>query len=342
MSAAKKKDWLSDILKTEGTYLASQKPQDTSLFTASPSFNHALGPKGFVYGRVPLFLGPEGAGKTLMALLTVAEMQRQDPEALTIFISSEYNFDPQWATLLGVDMERVIVRETNIPRQIFDWIAVDLRAKLQEGAPIKCIVIDTIKAIQGPKEQNLDNSESHIMGDMSQYLNKAFRLITPTIRDFRVLLILVQQVVQEMDQLKQKQGVKWGIPGGMALLHFADYFCLFERIERKDSKSFDESAKMINDNPMQIGHRVRVKINKNRTGSPFRVGEFDIEYKRGVVNQHAEIADLAINLGIVERPNNLTYQYGEIKVSGRDNFLNMVGQDEKLKAELYKKIMEIA
>lgn len=333
--------WLSGLIDKENTWVGSQLPStfDKTVIPSSPSFNYALGGKGFVYGRVPVFYGPESSGKSLMALMMIAEMHRQDPEGLAIYITSEYDFSEERALNMGVDLNRTLIRKTNIPEQIFDWIESKVADMCQQGAPYRIIVVDSIKSIRGPKEMNLSSSENHVMGDLSGYLPKAFKLIVDSVRKYNLLTILIQQVNEEMDPLKQKQGVKWSVPGGKALHHFADYMCLFERIERKDSKIFNPGVK-IYDHEEQIGHRVRVKIIKNRLGSPFRVGEFDLEYKKGIVNQHLEVVELAIGLGIVERPTNATYVYKDKKYSGRQSFCDVVKNTPEMYNQIYSEVME--
>ena len=111
--------------------------------------------------------------------------------------------------------------------EIFDWIANDVAEQCRQGANIRYVAIDSIKSIKGPKEQNLKDSEDHIMGDLASYLPKAFKLIVEPIRRHKILTILIQQVNEEMDQIKKKFD-PYKIPNGKALHHFADYYCLFE------------------------------------------------------------------------------------------------------------------
>lgn len=335
-------DWLKKLEDKEKTLIASNMPPTfgSVLIPPSPSFNYALGGKGFVYGRCPLFYGPYSSGKSLMALMCIAQMQRDYPDGLAIYISTEYDFSEERALNVGVDLSRLLVKQTNIPKEIFDWIEKDVADLCRQGANIRIIVIDTVKAIRGPKEMNLENSEDHVMGDLSSYLQKAFKLILDTIRKYKILMILVQQVTQEFDQVKIKQGKKWNIPSGEALKHVGDYFCLFERIERKDAKIFDQKMIMMNGNEQQIGHRVKVTIEKNRLGCPYRVGEFDIEYMKGVVNQHMEICDMGINYKVVEHaPKSRIYLFNGMKWSSREEYEQAVLNDMQLRFDIYQRVL---
>lgn len=335
---------LSALLKQEGVYIAEKAPScfDTSFFPTSPSLNYAVGGRGIPFGRVVVKYGPKSGGKSLTAMVEFAEIQRLDPDAWIIYISSEFDVDKSKLALYGMDLSRTIIRETNKPKEIFDWIENDISALIDSGIKVRGLAIDTIKAIRGPKEQNLENSEDHVMGDLSAYLNKAFKLIIPVIRRKKIYTVLVQQVNQEFDSMKQKQGIKWTLPNGEALAHAADVLQLIERIDSKDTKIFDQEITMVNNMPEQIGHRVRVKIEKNRVGPPSRVAEFDIEYRRGIVNQHVEIGLLAINTGIVQRPNNRTYIFGESKWSSKEEYYKSIAEDQKLASAIYLEVIKRA
>jgi hypothetical protein len=77
---------------------------------------------------------------------------------------------------------------------------------------------------------------------------------------------------------------------------------LIERVESKDSKLFDDSMQSIRELPVQMGHTVRVKVEKANMDSPFREAEFQVDYKKGIVNTGLEVAKLAAALGIIAHP----------------------------------------
>jgi len=337
-------NWLSKLEKGENTYIASKAPNvfENIVFSPSPSLNYAIGGKGFVFGRCPLFYGPRSSGKSTHALALLAQIHKTDPKAYGIYISTEYDFSPERATNVGVVLERTLVKNTNVGKEIFDWIDNEIGDLCDQGAPIKYIAIDTVGMIRGPKELNSESTDEFQIGDLAAYVGKGLNWIVDTIRSKKILLVLVQQARWKEERIGRYTKGYWDYPGGKALTHFADYVCLFERIERKDSLIFDESRKMINGNLEQIGHRVRVKVEKNRLGPPDRVAEFDFQYDKGVVNVHQEIAELALNLGIIEKPNNLTYKYKEQTWKGKDTLIKTVLEDTKLQTILYKDILEYA
>ena len=336
--------FFSSLVKQDKTYVAAKGGSiwDSTLMHPSPSFNFAIGGRGLSYGRILTLVGPESSGKSYNAIALIATMQKLDPHACAVYISSEYDIPKEKMELLGVDLNRVLCKETNIPSEIFDWIENDVAEEINRGTPIKIIVVDTIKAIRGPKEMNLSSSESHVMGDLSSYLNKAFKLILDTIRSHNILLILVQQVNEEMDELKKRQGNKWAIPNGQALKHASDYIVLLEKVTAKDSKILDDQTKLLNDQFRQVGHRVRFKILKNRTAGADQMGEFDIHYQKGIINAHIEICELAWRVGVVERPNNRSYSYKHHKWTSKQAYLDGLRDDLSVKAEIYNEVLKKA
>lgn len=317
---AKSNNHFSAMLKDEKNIQGSLVVAKERVLTASPSLNWALS-GGFYKGFTSCVYGPEGAGKSLVSMMAVGALQKHDSEALAVIISTEMRAPtPERLKQLGVDPERVLIRQANTLHDVFDWITSmeekfknsdgstggpGLQYVLEEGTPIKALIIDSIKGIQGPKEQNLETLEKDFMGDISKFLNPSLRAILPIIRKFDLMTILVQQVNMNMDPDEVKyQNKKYIVPSGQALKHFCESMCLVTRVESKDSKIFDGSMTSIRELPVQRGHTVRVKVEKDNLNSPFQEAEFQIDYKKGVVNTGLEIAKLAANLNVITHPLN--------------------------------------
>jgi len=353
--------WLSMMLKDEKNLQGSSVQVKERILTESPSLNWALS-GGFYKGYTTCVYGPEGAGKSLVSMMAIGAMQASDQEALAVIITTEMRApSPERMKQLGIDPDRVLIRQANTLHDVFDWIiskdekftnsdgtkgGPGLSFVLEEGAPIKALIIDSIKGIQGPKEQNLETLEKDFMGDISKALNPSLRAILPVIRKFDLMTILVQQVNINMDADEVKyQGKKYIVPSGQALKHFAETMALVTRVESKDSKIFDETMHSIRELPVQVGHTVRVKVEKANLDSPFREAEFQIDYKRGVVNTGLEIAKLAANLNVISHPLNdkgapiaAQWVFGTKKWIGFANAVKEIESDPGLQNDLLEAI----
>lgn len=355
--------WLSMMLKDEKNLQGSSVQVKERILTESPSLNWALS-GGFYKGYTTALYGPEGAGKSLVSMMAVGAMQESDPEALAVIITTEMRApSPERLRQLGVDPDRVLIRQANTLHDVFDWIVSKdekfvnsdgtkggpgLSYVLEEGAPIKALVIDSIKGIQGPKEQNLETLEKDFMGDISKFLNPSLRAILPVIRKYELMTILVQQVNMNMDADEVKyQGKKYIVPSGQALKHFCETMALVTRVESKDSKIYDETMHSIRELPVQVGHTVRVKVEKANLDSPFREAEFQIDYKSGVVNTGLEVAKLAANLNVISHPLNpegkpiaAQWVFGTRKWIGFANAVKDIDEDPGLQDQLLAAVNE--
>jgi len=312
------KNHLSMFLKDEKNVLAADAKAYKKVLTSSPSLNWAL---DVTHGHTVCIYGPEGSGKSLLSMMYTGSMMQADPDACAVLITTEMRVPtPERLIALGIDPDRLLIRQANTLHDVFDWISSNdekfvnsdgtkggpgLHYALQQGFNCKALIIDSIKGISGPKEIAADTYEKDIMGDLSKFLNPALRGILPIIRKYELMTIFVQQVSMNMnpDEVKY-QNKKWTVPSGQALKHFCESMALVERVESKDSKIFDDTMQSIRELPVQVGHTVRVRVEKQNLGTPFREAQFRINYKEGVVNTGLEIATLAANLGVIRHPVN--------------------------------------
>lgn len=366
----KKKDWFSLFIKDEKNLIAKDVVSKGHVATKSPSVNWALS-GGFRKGMATCLYGPEGSGKSFLSMIAAAAIHQEDPDALVVLVTTEFR-PPTPARLipLGVDPKRLLIRQANTLHDVFDWVqsmdssfknsdgtngAPGLQYMLTEGANIKGLIIDSVKGIQGPKEQRSDSSENEVMGDLSKFLNPALRSMLPIIRKYDITTLLVQQVNMNMnpDEVKY-QNRKWLIPSGQALKHFCEAMVLVERVEKKDSKIFSISQQSIRELPVQEGHTIRMRVEKDNLGSPFREAEFRVHYKKGIVQTGLEVALLGTNLGVIghplgepdkktgeRKPSMSWWEFGATKVNGFDNLVEALEADQSLQSdvmgEIYKR-----
>ena len=103
--------------------------------TGSLALDVATGIGGLPRGRIVEFYGPEGAGKTALALCAIAEAQRAG--GVCAFIDADQSIDPGWARKLGVRLDQLLVSqpengnaalqivETLIHTGVIDLVVVD-------------------------------------------------------------------------------------------------------------------------------------------------------------------------------------------------------------------------
>ena len=86
-----------------------------------------------------------------------------------------------------------------------------------------------------------------------------------------------------------------------------------------------------------VGSRVRAKVVKNKVAPPFRVGEFDIMFDRGI-SKEGELVDLGVEMGIIKK-SGVFFSFGETRIGqGRENAKEYLRQHEELARQIERQI----
>lgn len=333
--------WMSKLTNDLGVAASKLKVQQPDpIPTWSPSLNWATAQGGLIPGKINIFYGPESAGKSMLAMMAIVELQRRDREALAIWFDAEFSFNAQMFEKLGGDPDRLVVRKSNDPVKIFDYIGGEMLELIQDGAPIKAIAIDSIKSIRYPKDVRKQTTDQIMGGSGSQYLGSALKLVVPVVAEHKLLTFFIQQVTAQLDPMKALRN-PYVISEGHALKHAADLMLEITRLDSK--KGVLESGETITGAAAQVGHKVRVKVKKNRMGAPARQAEFTFHYDLGVIDTGGEIFELAKALGVIKHPvnpetgreNPQMWCFGnEAPIRGEQNIKNLVSSDKDLQSRI--------
>lgn len=342
--------WLSRLTKDFGE-VAENLPSPTQnvIKFPSPSLNWALGNGGLTEGKIATFYGPESAGKSLLSQLLMIEIQKKDPEALVVIFDAEYSFNRDWFSKLGGDLGRTIVRQSNDPILIFDFIYGEMYQMLQDGCPIKGIMIDSIKSICYPGDVKDESTKITMGGGGAKYLGPTLKRILPPIKEFGITVAFIQQVYEELDQYKAMND-PFKIPDGRALKHASDYMLEVTKIETKDGK-IEEGKTLVNKTKKAIkGHTVQVRLKKNRVGAPAKIARFKLHYEQGIIDTAEEIYNLALSLDVIfhpistvtGRPNNSSWAFSNYpEIKGQDNFKEWAIGTPGILDEMYAACCEV-
>jgi len=308
--------------------------------TNSPALNYLFGKDfGMKAGYTAMLYGPPKSGKSLLSFAYAGHLHQTDPEAIVLHFDTEFRDNMEhWQKAFGIDPERFISYQTNEPTDIFDYITTDVKVMLQKGAKIKMIIIDSLAGIRYPKEAGKEYSTDFVMGDAGAYLPGAMKMILPIIRQFKIALLLCQHIRDNFDTNSAKYR-PYNVPGGKGLKHFVEYWVIIEKIFSKDSRTFDSDKKDGAGKFIQIGHKIRVKMEESSMSPQNRAVEVDFSYTDGLINTHQEIATIAVGMGIVEMAGTWV-NYGGKKWQGVENFGLAVKEDPDLQKLLITKIRE--
>lgn len=286
--------------------------------TGSLAVDAALGIGGVPRGRVIELFGPEGSGKTTLALHIAAEAQKKD--GVVAFIDAEHALDPNYAKKLGVRIEDLLISQPDSGEQ-----ALEIAELLVRSNAVDLIIVDSVAALVPRAELEGEMGDSHV-GLQARLMSQALRKLTGAISNSKTCTIFV-------NQLRMKIGVMFGnpevTPGGRALKFYASV-----RMEVRKRASLTRGE-------VQIGNATRVRIVKNKLAPPFRTAEFDLLFGEGI-SREGDILNTGEGLGIIEK-SGTWYSYGDIQLGQGKEKARQFLKDKKnssLREEIERKIRE--
>ena len=284
--------------------------------TGSISLDIALGIGGLPRGRVVEIYGPEGSGKTSLALHAIANAQKLG--GIAAFIDAEHALDPDYAQNLGVDTDALLVSQPDTGEQ-----ALEIADMLIRSGAIDVVVIDSVAALVPRAEIEGEMGDSHV-GLQARLMSQALRKLAGALNTTKTTAIFI-------NQLREKVGVMFGSPettsGGRALKFYASVRLDVRRIET------------LKDGTEAVGNRVRVKVVKNKVAPPFRQAEMDLLFGHGI-SREGGLIDLGVEQNIV-RKSGAWYTYeGDQLGQGKENARNFLRDNPDVANDIEKKIKE--
>lgn len=337
---------LSNIT-TAGANLGEKFPV---ISTGSHILNDCLGCGGLPKGRIMQFYGRGGSGKTLMAMVAIVEAQKEDPAAYQIFIDAENTFSPSWANTLGVDVDRVMVIDQDSAqngRALFEAILGTpkenakthvLEGKKVEGwldkiidgtINVNLIVLDSLGNIIPPGEDISAVGKAN-MALMARFLGPTLKKLSLEVSKAQVPFIIINHTRDTLDPYASSDHT---YSGGNDYTHALSANIYFEAVMRKDAQILDEKEN-------KIGHTIRATVEKSKFGPWPRKCEFKVNFGIGVVDKHEEIAQLALDWGVVSKPSSVSHEYNGEKWVGFPKYCEAIKESQQLAEELLVKIDE--
>ena len=163
--------------------------------TGAIALDVALGIGGLPRGRVVEVYGPEGSGKTTIALHAVANAQQAG--GIAAFIDAEHALDPDYAKKLGVDTDALLVSQPDTGEQ-----ALEIADMLIRSGAIDVVVIDSVAALVPRAEIEGEMGDSHV-GLQARLMSQALRKLAGALNNTNTTCIFI-------NQLREKVGVMFG------------------------------------------------------------------------------------------------------------------------------------
>lgn len=291
--------------------LGSQQSLDIeAISTGSLSLDIALGIGGIPRGRIIEIYGPESSGKTTVALSIAAQAQKNG--GTVAFIDVEHALDPNYAKILGVDTEALLVSQPDSGEQ-----ALEIMERLIRSGAIDVAILDSVAAMTTKAEIEGDMGDANV-GLQARLMSQAMRKLTSIISKTNCAAIFINQI-------REKIGIIYGnpetTPGGRALKFYASV-----RMEIRRGEQIKDGTKI-------IGNKTKCKISKNKVAPPFKEAQFTLIYGVGI-SYIGEIIDLAVELNIINKSGSW-FSYKQERIGqGRENVKLFLENNPKICSEI--------
>lgn len=344
--------WLADLRKLDSAVdieYDSFAPENC-LYTPSPYLNWITANKsnGFPKNSTVLFFSEPKSGKSFLCLSMIAHMQSADKEGIAVYVSTEHRGQLQATNFPGIDQDRLLIVDSSDPVEIFDELLdQNLKPKVQDGMPLRMIVLDSVTGIKGVKRKHAETIEQHLIGDQALTVGNALANLIPWSKRNKILLIGTAQMRANIDSNPYAEKTK--MQASFAVKHAFEYFISVKRANAADDKvdiegkTFeDEEVKDARGNKVLSGHKIYVKNEASSLGSAGRSGVFTLSYDKGIINQHEEIFWLGKNTGVIKtESNNRIYVYDGKKYTGKKEMALAIRDDKKLANSILSEVIQL-
>lgn len=306
---------------------ANLEKYDEVVSTGSLGLDIATGIGGIPIGRLGKVIemyGWESSGKSTLSQTILGNYQKMGKKK-AIYVDGENSLETEYSSKLGVDLEDLLIIQLDPSA---GEGAYNKMEALVETGEIGLVIIDSYNSLQPKKIVDGEVGDNNL-GLHARMLGQAVMKANTLCGQYGCTFIFI-------GQLREKIGVMFGSPettqGGNALKFYTHM-------------RFDVGRSMTNDNSVfvdgnvkgqKIGNLHKVKVIKNKLGSPFKKAEFNIIYGEGI-DKYNEIVEIGHDLGLLKK-------YGEsITFEGNkqstEEFIQLLRDNEELYQDLRKQAL---
>ena len=283
------------------------------LSSGIPVLDKILG-GGYVRGVNHIFSGEWSSGKTYIAMVAMKQVQKEGGTAVLIDIEKAY--DPHWYTLVGVDIDKLIVIRPNYGEEALDAVLECLKAN------VDLIVIDSLAGLL-PMDEMEGSMEDKQMGSQARLINKALRKFIPA--NTKTVILAINQLRASIGSMYHP-GLTETMPGGKGQTFFSHLILsisrkgsLTKRVDRKGNETieFESSGSDKKREGQKVGFIIHCFTSKSKISPPFQHCEIPLNFISGQLDNLAALIDVAIDEGIIEQKG-AWYYYADKTLQGKN------------------------
>lgn len=331
---------MNKLLKEELLVSADQLAVPVRFSTGSLSADVILG-GGWPGNQWAELLGKSSAGKTFLALKSIAANQQADPGFTALWVAAEH-YNHEWAESLGVDNDRVVL----VPTQRMET-AFQVMLEAAESQEFGGIVLDSFPALLVAEEADKAMDEFSTAAGartFNKWLRKAGeasrRPHDGSGRPFFGIII---------NQWRDKIGgfSRFGVPQTSPGGNGKDYF-FYTRVDVSRKEWITEKRPGIKD-AVSVGQTQKIKTIKNKSAAPQQSVEVDLYFRRapmlGFDRGEYDVAKEYVAMGLLLRiigRSGAYYEFEGQKWQGQDKLMAAIREDRGLQLSLRAEVLEAA
>ena len=277
----------------------------------------ALGIGGYPKGRIVEIFGPEGSGKTTIALCAIAEAQKAG--GIAAFIDAEHALDPRLAQTLGVNIEDLYLSQPDSGEQ-----ALYVLDQLVRTGAVDIVVVDSVAALTPQAEIDGRIGESQL-GLQARLMSYSLRRLASIISKTNCIVVFINQL-RALISTGYAPGPSETTTGGRALKFYASI-----RLEVRRGKKLEKGE-------VTIGHELYLKVVKNKLAPPFRTAHASLIYGKGIPMGVA-VVDMAVDYNVINKKGAWLAYKGETLGQGKEAVAKFLSENQTLQEEIIKEIM---
>jgi len=330
----------------DGLSLGFHDPKDW-ISTGSYALNYLISGdfyKGVPLGRVTMFAGMSGSGKSLIASGNLAS-NAQKAGCFVVMMDSENALDTDWLQALGVDTSEEKLLKIGV--SMIDDVAKTLSEFLKgyreeneetdyEDCPKVVIIIDSLGMLLSPTDVKQFEA-GDLKGDLGRKPKALTALIRNTVNSiapYPIGLIVTNHTYASQDMFDPDDKIS----GGAGFVYASSIVVAMRLLKLKE----DEEGNKIT----QVrGIRAACKVMKSRFSKPFEAVQIKIPYESGM-DAYSGLVDLFEKSGdFVKKGNKLVYidsagnEHSYFRKGWNAETLELVLQD-KVNDEVFSSINE--
>jgi len=290
-----------DITKSiDGLSIGFNDPTDW-VSTGNYALNYLISGdfhKGIPLGKVTVFAGESGAGKSYFASANIVK-NAQEQGIFVVLIDSENALDEAWLHALDVDTseDKLLKLSMSMIDDVAKTISTfmkDYKSLDEEDRPKVLFVIDSLGMLLTPTD--VDQFDK---GDMKGDLGRKPKALTALVRNtvnmigaYNVGIVATNHTYASQDMFDPDDKIS----GGQGFIYASSIVVAMRKLKLKE----DEDGNKISD---VKGIRAACKVMKTRYAKPFESVQVKIPYETGM-NPYSGLVDLAEKKGLLSKQGN--------------------------------------